>query len=139
MSEQVPNMEIKSNGRKLGWLVVAGVVLVVVLVTLIATHKSVPQPQASLAPVITVNITDTGFVPATLAVSVGTKVTWHNQTASPHQVGSNPYPAHSDLPDFYSSQPIGPDGTYSYTFSTAGTWNYSDYTKPTVGGTVKVK
>jgi plastocyanin len=138
--DKVTNMDTTSKRpRRTVWVVVVLALIVAVALAWAATRPAAPKSAATPAPDIVINITDHGFVPATLVVDAGTKVTWHNQTASPHQVGSNPYPGHTDLPGLYSASAIGPDETYSYTFSQTGTFGYSDYTQPTVGGTVTVK
>lgn len=122
--------------------VLAALLFVVIVVVLSWTflRTVAPPPLPKSTPAIVVNITDSGFVPATLAVAKGTAVTWHNQTASPHSIGADPYPSHSSLPDFYSGKTvIAPDASYSYTFTKTGAWGYSDYTMPTTQGTVTVK
>jgi plastocyanin len=137
--DNVTTMETPAKRRHWVWVIIALVVIGGVILAVNLARQPHQQPVSSAAPAVVINITDHGFVPATLVVDAGTKVTWHNQTASPHQVGSNPYPGHTDLPGLYSASAIGPDETYSYTFSQTGTFGYSDYTNPTVGGTVTVK
>ncbi len=121
----------------------AALLFVVIVIVVSRTFLRIDTPPPALphsTPTIVVNITDNGFVPATLSVTNGTMVSWHNQTASPHSIGADPYPTHSSLPNFYSGKTvIAPDATYSYTFTKTGSWGYSDYTKPTTQGIVTVK
>ena len=61
------------------------------------------------------------FSPTTLTIKVGTKVTWTNMTQAPHTVTSD------DGKSFDSgiSNPIAASGgTYSFTFTKAGTFPY---------------
>jgi plastocyanin len=87
---------------------------------------------------VRISITEEGFSPATVTVEQGMTVVWSNDTAKPHRVGANPYPDASSLPGLQSGD-IAPGDTYAYTFDAAGTYGYTDYTEPTVGGSVQVK
>jgi plastocyanin len=123
--------------------VIIGAVIVVVVaiaLTLMFRGNGKTTPTAQPAPAsATVQITSKGFVPATLSVKQGTKVVWVNQDAKPHQVAADPYPDHSSLPGLFTPNPLASEETYSYTFTTAGSWTYHDQLHPTVGGVVVVK
>jgi plastocyanin len=84
-------------------------------------------PQAANA----VNISNFAFVPATLTAPVGTTVTWTNKDEEPHTVVSN------DGSTFHSAG-LGTDGTYSFTFQNAGTFDYVCSIHPMMHGTVVV-
>jgi Plastocyanin len=56
------------------------------------------------------------FVPATLTVKAGTKVTWINRDDVPHTVNDND--------KRFKSGPMDTDDQFSYTFSAPGTFNY---------------
>lgn len=56
------------------------------------------------------------FTPATITVTVGTKVTWTNKDGVPHTVTSS-----SGL---FNSGNMNNAATYSYTFTAAGTYPY---------------
>lgn len=76
------------------------------------------------------------FSPATLTVSVGTTVTWTNMTGAPHTVTSN------DGKSFDSgiNTPIGAQGgTFSFTFTKAGTFAYHCQFHTFMMGTIIVK
>jgi plastocyanin len=61
------------------------------------------------------------FSPATLTVTVGTTVTWTNMTQAPHTVTSDD----GKTFDSGSSNPVSPSGgTFSFTFTKAGTFTY---------------
>lgn len=59
------------------------------------------------------------FGPPTLTITAGTTVTWQNGSVATHTVTSD---AGSSLT--YDSGNVGPGGTFSQTFNTAGTYNY---------------
>lgn len=127
--------------RSMRLLVILAVLVVVLLgvIWLVHAHRksaaiSIPKSPPSAA----VAITSHGFVPTELLIKPGTVVTWTNNSASPYQIASNPYPSHSDLPGLYSKV-IAPGSTYSYTFTKAGSWGYADYLSPTTNGEVVVK
>jgi plastocyanin len=75
------------------------------------------------------------FSPATLTVKVGTKVTWTNMTQAGHTVTSD------DGKSFDSgiSNPIAASGgTYSFTFTKAGTFPYHCQIHPFMKATITV-
>jgi plastocyanin len=79
-----------------------------------------------------VMIMNYSFMPASITVSPGTKVTWTNDDTVTHTVtstGGGPL----------NSPNIGPNASYSYTFSTPGTYHYFCAVHPNMTGTVVVK
>lgn len=76
--------------------------------------------SAPAAPVsgTTVAITNFAFSPASLSVKVGTKVTWTNKDGDAHTVTSTGSGGPLNSPAMATSD------TFSYTFTTAGTFNY---------------
>lgn len=112
---------------------------------------------------VTVNVTDAGFVPATVTVRNGTTVTWVNQRSRPTWPASVIHPTHTRYPGgdydaagsyrgsqgcsgpgeqkghaFDACQGIAPGETWSFTFRHTGTWRYHDHLRPSVTGIVKV-
>ena len=97
-------------------------------------NPGTPTPPVQTGPVSTnsVSVSDDQFSPANIQVSPGTTVTWtwasgsttHNVTFSDGTPGSGDKPAGS---------------TFSRTFSTAGTFNYSCTIHPGMSGSVLVK
>jgi plastocyanin len=85
-----------------------------------------PAPAAGAA----VSISNFAFVPATLTVPVGTTVTWTNQDQEPHTIAAKDGSFHSAGLDTH--------GTYSYTFHTAGGYDYICSIHPFMTGTVVV-
>ena len=86
-----------------------------------------------------VSITSNGtfaFSPATITIKVGTTVTWTNNTSAPHTVTSD------DGTSFDSgiNNPISASGgTYSFTFTKAGTFTYHCSIHPFMKATVIVQ
>lgn len=86
-----------------------------------------------------VSITAGGtFSPAVVTVKVGDTVTWTNEGDSSAWVASDPHPVHTGYLGFDAKAPIGPGGTYSFTFEKAGSWNYHNHLHPEAKGTVIV-
>lgn len=77
-----------------------------------------------------ISLQNFAFTPADIDIKAGTTVTWTNLDGVAHTVtGDNGGP---------SSGTIEPQGTYSYTFSTAGTYAYHCAPHPYMTGTVTV-
>jgi amicyanin len=91
-----------------------------------ASATDSPAPQGGTA----VSISDFKFNPATLTVPVGTTVTWTNQDEEPHTLAAKDGSFHSPGIDTH--------GTYSFTFSTAGSYDYICSIHPFMTGTVVV-
>lgn len=96
------------------------------------TQKPPANTQVQIA------MTDTGFSPATITVKAGTTVVFKNTGSDNHWPASNPHPVHTGLPGFDALKAITPGGTYSYTFTKAGTWGFHDHLHPNFTGSVVV-
>lgn len=70
------------------------------------------------------------FSPSTITVTAGTAVTWTNKDAVTHNVTSSPA--------LFSSGSLVTGATYSFTFSTPGTYSYKCTIHPSMTGTVIV-
>ncbi len=98
--------------------------------TVIATTTVTVTPTP--APLVaSVNIKDFAYIPSTLTVKVGTKVTWTNNDSAPHTVTS-------DTNALLNSSTLNSGQSYSYTFTTAGTTNYHCSIHPMMTGSVVV-
>lgn len=92
---------------------------------------AVPVPKASIS------IDNLSFTPATLTVSSGTMVTWtNNDDTSNHSVTSDT--GLFDSGSLSAGALYVSPGTFSYTFSTPGTYPYHCSINPTLTGTVVV-
>jgi plastocyanin len=79
-----------------------------------------------------VAIKNFAFSPASLAVKVGTKVTWTNQDSDAHTVTSD------RSGGLLSSKALNSGDTFSYTFTKAGTYKYLCTIHPFMTATVTV-
>ena len=80
-----------------------------------------------------VKIDNFSFGPTTLAVSVGSTVTWTNRDDIPHTVVS------ADDPKAFKSKVLDTDEKFSFTFTKAGTYAYFCSIHPRMTGKVVVQ
>jgi len=59
----------------------------------------------------TITITSAGVSPKNVTVSVGQSVTFINNDNTPHEIASNPHPAHTDCPPINALGTIAPGQT----------------------------
>jgi plastocyanin len=83
-------------------------------------------------PTSTVSIDNFSFGPQTLTVKAGTTVTWTNKDDIPHGIASS-------NSAFKKSQALDTDESYSFTFTTAGTYQYFCYLHPHMVGSIVVE
>lgn len=95
---------------------------------------SAPADTAPQTPVTgnAVSIKNFAFAPSALTVKAGTTVTWTNQDSEAHTVTSR------DTGGALHSAPLNPGQTYSYTFTTPGTYDYLCTIHPFMTATVTV-
>jgi plastocyanin len=79
-----------------------------------------------------VSIDNFTFGPQTLTVKAGTTVTWTNKDDIPHGIAS------ADSA-FTKSRALDTDDSYSFTFTTPGTYQYFCYIHPHMVGTIVVE
>ena len=79
-----------------------------------------------------VSIDNFTFGPQSLTVKAGTTVTWTNKDDIPHGIASSNNA-------FTRSQALDTDDSYSFTFTTPGTYQYFCYIHPHMVGTVVVE
>lgn len=70
-----------------------------------------------------ISIKNLAFNPGGLTIKAGEVVTWKNDDAMPHQIVSDPHPAHTDLPGL-KSMVLQPGQVFSYTFLSPGSYGY---------------
>jgi amicyanin len=84
-----------------------------------AYEKGLSQASTFTAPAgVAVAIKNYAFAPASVSVAVGTTVTWTNDDTAPHTVTV------SSGPVTFSSPTLQKGDTYSFTFTTPGTYSY---------------
>lgn len=126
-----------SKNKKKPILIIVALIVVLIIGAFFLRPDKKQTSTTDNPEIAVVQITDTGFVPATLSIKAGTVVKWQNADTKPHQVGANPYPNHSDLPEL-NSETILPGETYNYTFTKTGEVKYYDGNVLTSHGTVQV-
>ena len=84
------------------------------------------------APASAVSIDNFTFTPQALTVKAGTTVTWTNKDDIPHGIAS----ANNA---FTKSKALDTDDSYSFTFTTPGTYQYFCYIHPHMVGTIVVE
>ncbi|MFF5138396.1 plastocyanin/azurin family copper-binding protein [Streptomyces sp. NPDC013157] len=91
------------------------ILLAALLSTGAVTFLGAPQASAAGHQVV---MSGYAFVPRSLTITAGDTVTWVNQDQAPHDVKTTSGPAsvHSPM--------LNKGGTWSYTFTTAGTYGY---------------
>lgn len=95
--------------------------------------------SAVVGEIVTVEIMDTGFVPAEVTIPVGTTVRFVNNGQAAHWPASDVHPTHDILPEFDAKKGLTTGDTYSYTFDTAGEWSMHDHLFPQFTGTIMVE
>jgi amicyanin len=106
--------------------------LAVLFTRLVATPCQAEDANgAGAAPVATVTMDHNTFTPAEITVVPGTTVTWTNSEAMPHTV--------VDQNKAFRSKTLVKDASFSFTFTTAGDYDYLCSIHPLMKGKVIVK
>jgi plastocyanin len=79
-----------------------------------------------------VSIDNFTFTPQTMTVKAGTTVTWTNKDDIPHGIAATNN-------TFTRSKALDTDDSYSFTFTTPGTYQYFCYVHPHMTGTIVVE
>jgi len=87
------------------------------------SSQAAPQAQAATGPTASVLIEEKAFNPNILNVAVGTTVVWTNQDTVDHRIVHRPLNGETEL---FHSDRLTPGQSYSYTFTTAGRYEYFD-------------
>ena len=111
---------ISATLRSLGVAIAAAMIL----------HAPIVRAEDAKVEDIKVMIDNFTFEPAQLTVKVGTTVTWTNRDDIPHTVVS---------PSKFRSKTMDTDGTFSFTFTSAGEYKYFCSLHPHMTGMVKVE
>jgi amicyanin len=109
---------------------IAAAVLGAVVGSGLAGGVLVARAQTSAA--TAVSIDNFTFSPQKLTVKAGTTVTWTNKDDIPHGIAATGNA-------FKRSNAMDTDDTYSFTFTTPGTYQYFCYIHPHMTGTIVVE
>ncbi len=93
-----------------------------------AQQPATQQPQTQVA-ANTISIQNFAFNPGTLTVTQGTTVTWTNQDPTTHKIKS----------DTFNSSDLNQGDTFTFTFNTKGTFDYSCAIHPSMTGKIVVE
>jgi plastocyanin len=122
------------------------------LYVLVTSHFTVFAHETDNDGGIYIHVNEEKFEPSTIEVKVGTSVTFENSGREDHWPASDNHPSHSgydgttldqhcnsDRNDsFDSCKAISPNGTWSFTFNKAGTYDYHDHLWPHLKGQIVV-
>ena len=156
---------MRMNGNVIGTIIVLIIVIVGGWFLLSGNQASAPSTittdEAAVTsttinvpptPPTTIVYSDQGFSPASITVTVGTIVTFVNQSSDDMWVASAMHPTHTVYSGTSLSQHC-PDtdnstfdeckgdvsgSSFSFTFTKEGTWKYHDHLNPTRFGTIIV-
>jgi plastocyanin len=123
------------------FLIVVAVISVLVFRHVSKQSKATTPPAAAglSRQAASVSVGTNSFSPQAITVTPGTTVKWTvSDPTTTHIIASDPYPTDNILSTLKSKQ-LGNGASYSYTFSTTGTYTYHDDLHPTTVGTVIVK
>jgi len=87
---------------------------------------------SAASPATAVSIDNFTFTPQTMTVKAGTTVTWTNRDDIPHGLAATNNA-------FKRSQALDTDDSFSFTFTTPGTYQYFCYIHPHMTGTIMVE
>jgi plastocyanin len=101
---------------------------------LLSSTSAAPAVANAATPsgAVQVSIQNYAFSPATLTVGVGTTVTWTNKDTAPHTVTV------SSGPQMFASPTLQTGDTYTFTFTTPGTYSYYCAVHPSMTASVVV-
>jgi len=104
-----------------------------VLFTVLASAPCLAEEanNAGAGPVATVTMDHNTFIPGEITVVPGTTVTWVNKEGMPHTV--------VDTNKGFRSKTLAKDASFSFTFATAGDYDYLCSIHPNMKGKVIVK
>ena len=147
MEERETQEPSKKTRKKSGPnLLIACFILAILLIIIgvVTLHSSTKvktkNTSASGAVAGKVDITSTGFVPATISIKAGETISWTNQDNAPHEVSADPYPKDNSIPGFVNKKGLLKGNSLTFTFTKAGTYTYHDELHPyALKGVVVVK
>ena len=86
-----------------------------------------------------IRITNNGFEPKELTVTLGDEVLFINNDDVDHWPASNYHPTHTLYPEFDPLKGIPPGSSWKFTFNKVGTWRIHDHLFPHLAGSIMVK
>jgi len=128
----VPNPETSSGVGCKSQSVLRALRLTILFIVLASAPCLAEEANnAGAGPVATVSMDHNTFIPGEITVVPGTTVTWVNKEAMPHTV--------VDMNKGFRSKTLAKDASFSFTFATAGDYDYLCSIHPNMKGKVMVK
>jgi plastocyanin len=122
----------RPTGSSCWWNISARLCTGVLLAVMNAGVGAAAEPSAAAAPQdSSVAIHNFMFSPMSLAVAVGTSVSWKNLDGEPHTIRS--------IDDTFRSGALDQNDTFSYTFDKPGTYRYACSIHPQMVASIVVK
>jgi plastocyanin len=90
----------------------------------------------------TITITATGVSPSTVTVAAGSRVTFVNNDSRPHDMASDPHPAHTDCPGVTVGFLQAGQSATTQNLNTVRTCGFHDHNQPDVTslqGTIRIQ
>ena len=112
-------------------ILISIIVMAAILVACSPKTTSVPPTTAPAGTGLSVSISGFKFTPASLTIKVGETVTWTNADSAMHTVVAD------DVS--FKSGDLATGASFSFKFSTAGTFTYICGVHPTMKGTIIVQ
>ena len=109
------------------WIILVVFIVLSIGVLSGCTQQQTPPPATGK----TITIKNFAFDPATLTIKVGENVTWTNEDSASHKV--------KEVNGIFESSTLGNGQSFTYIFTTAGTYNYTCTIHPSMKGTVFVE
>jgi plastocyanin len=107
---------------------VATLIVFLTLIPIVVPHSPVAHAQEGQP--VEISVVDFAFEPETVTIAAGTTVTWRNDGDRPHTVTADD--------GSFDSGRLDPGETFSFTFTTAGTFAYQCGFHPEMQGTIDV-
>lgn len=86
-----------------------------------------------------ITLTDKGFVPSQLEITIGETIIFKNKTDNLFWPAADIHPYHSDYPRFDPKRALDKDEQWEFTFDRIGKWSFHDHISPSNTGAIVVK
>ena len=101
-----------------------------------------PPPPPNPTATTTITLTGTGAAPRDIVVARGSRVTFVNSDGVPHDMNSDPHPAHTSCPDMNVGFIAAAQSGMTQVLNTARTCGYHDHNQPSntsLQGTITIQ
>lgn len=116
--------------------------IVVILAIIVAVVSVIARIQPPTGPdkasLLTVTIEQNRFFPTSLTVKQGDTVTFTNNDTNPHQLASDPHPAHTGYTPLNAGI-IATGRSVTVRFTKKGSFGYHDHLNPSITGKIVVE